>query len=142
MQESAAGQFLHDRSTRGSLPIDLNPIWPQFTDVVKFLFLGIAVILYLQPVAAEGCDAAPDPSEQHHAGHAMDSNHDCCGEESADPQEECDHVIQCGTCTGTIVAVVALGEHRTFASGPADWLANTRFRLSSYTSPPFKPPIS
>jgi hypothetical protein len=109
---------------------------------VKYLFLGIAVFLYLQPVAVEGCTVAPEQAASQHAEHAADTDHDCCDADNADPQEDCDHVIQCGACAGPVSAVAASAGGNAHISDPLDWLDSACTLFASHSPPPYKPPIS
>jgi len=113
---------------------------------MKTLILCIAVLFYVQPAAAGGCDMGgenlPGDTADQRMEHPMEEGHDCCEEAPANPQESCDHGIECSTCTAGVLAVTVSQVLALPFPALRSWEAAVRTELPSHTFPLYKPPIS
>ena len=109
---------------------------------MKVLFLIIAVLFYVQPAVAGGCDMAADQAAEQQFEHNMDTDHDCCDEGQAGPQEGCEHAIQCGTCTASVLVLAANLVTASALKGPHSWSDASYMLIPSQSFPPYRPPIS
>ena len=122
----------------------------MYHTVMKYLFLAIFVLLAAQPFQASYCDMQ-QPQETSHDGHDMqhgsmanadETGMDCCDHDPSTPSDSCDSMSQCGAC---VIAVFAINPSTVITIFNIDsrlYSADINEPLSSFSSPPFRPPIS
>jgi hypothetical protein len=113
---------------------------------MKYIFLSIFLLLATQPVPVTACDMhdAQEMSQMQHGNMQEDHGQlmDCCDPERSEPSDTCDPKSHCSVGAAPVVAInnapvnvffsKASQRHWTYASHPP----------STYSSPPFRPPIS
>jgi hypothetical protein len=118
---------------------------------MKFLILIIAIMIIAQPVQAGSCEADQGSSTEHsvmheggdsHQGPDNGSGHDCCDSDKVDPQQGCDHQLQCGLCTAGVLGFAVIPS--SFFIPPVNYVStlSSGMLAPSHSSPPFRPPIS
>ena len=108
-------------------------------DVMKILVLIIAVLIYIQPSLAGGCDMQMDRQDMQ-ISLSMDECFDSTHE--ADPADNCEHSMHCGVCvSGTVILSQGISSFDLLANSATPVLAAAPLLLPP-SSPPFRPPIS
>jgi hypothetical protein len=117
---------------------------------MKYLFLAIFVLLAAQPFQASYCDMQA-PQETSHGDHGMQhasmadadgTGMDCCDHDPSTPSDSCDSMSQCGTGVSAALAINSSTVIAIFNVDSRLYSANINEPLSSFSSPPFRPPIS
>jgi hypothetical protein len=117
---------------------------------MKYLFLAIFVLLAAQPFQASYCDMQ-DPQETSHSGHNMQdgpmmdddgTGMDCCDHDPSTPSDSCDSMSQCGACVTAVLAITPSTVVAIFNVVSRLYSADINVPLRSFSSPPFRPPIS
>ena len=117
---------------------------------MKYLFLAIFVLLAAQPFQVSYCDMQ-EPQETSHGGHDMQhgsmadadgTGMDCCDHYPSTPDDNCESMSQCGACVSAVLAINPSTVITIFNVDSRLYLPDTNNRLSSFSSPPFRPPIS
>jgi hypothetical protein len=113
---------------------------------MKYVFLAIFVLLAAQPVQVSSCqmhDAQQTAySGSHDMGHDGEQAMDCCDHEPAMPTHQCDSMFHCGACPAGVLAFSSLMINTVFQTNTRLYLPDTGEPLSSFTPPPYKPPIA
>jgi hypothetical protein len=111
---------------------------------MKLLILFLVLAISAQPLQAGFCDMEleKNPETPHHMDMSDSQGHDCCDTDKPDSTEGCDNGMSCGMCFVSVSAIPSmlriapawgLSSYHNFSSG---------LILPSYSSPPFRPPIS
>jgi hypothetical protein len=119
---------------------------------MKLLAAILVFMIAAQPVQAGFCDMQPSGDSAAHSGMQHDgmqhdmkgeghSGHDCCAPADNTHGENCDNLVQCGTCA---VAAAVFSLIPAIASVPELALRsylNDSGVPHSHASPPYRPPI-
>jgi hypothetical protein len=117
---------------------------------MKYLFLAIFVLLAAQPFQASYCDMQ-ESQEAPQSGHGMQhgsmadadgTGMDCCDHDPSTPSDSCDSMSQCGACVSAVFAINPSTVITIFNVDSRLYSADINEPLSSFSSPPFRPPIS
>jgi len=117
---------------------------------MKYVFLAIFILFAAQPVQATSCGMC-DGHNGTMSGDSMheDSMHDdheqpmdCCDQDPAESGDSCDAMSHCGACVVGVVAINASTLSTFFNLESQQFLPPGDEPVSSFSSPPFRPPIS
>ena len=117
---------------------------------MKTLLSLLLVFATLQPLSLQACDMADmDAGQQtmnHTAmGHDMaeqPTSHDCCDTDEGSVDPGCNDAMQCGSCPLTLSAIPALAGDYLAAHTGLLLNSDVGTQTASFSSPPFRPPIS
>jgi hypothetical protein len=134
------------------LPIQNRVIFRYYVYhiVMKYIFLAIFVLFAAQPFRASFCDMHESP-EPPHSGHDMQSGPmvhddgsamDCCDHDPSTPVDDCETMSDCGACTPAVLAIVTFPLVAFYHSDTTQYFSDTGGPVNSFSSPPFRPPIS